>query len=397
MIPPEQLVAALERLDPRDLEVLDLSLRRRVPDDALANVMGWDAPEVARRRAAAVEHLSDDLGVQSGQDLGHVLKALLEPDTWTAVDESRWPAAQTTKSAEGAPAEPEQEARDEVSGEEAPATPAEEETPAPPEPRRRRRWQVVAIAAVSLLGLAGAGAAGAMLLGRASSDKSASQVVTRRFVPQEGGPLAAPFPSSPDVAFQYLTVHVRTRTDLFDAPDGKPKIQLQPKTEWGSPRILSVVQRRAGWLAVLAPELQNGEVGWMREGQGELGSVTWSLEANLSQRELVVQRDGRTVKRFRVAIGRKENPTPEGRFAVTDKLKVSDGGPPYGCCVLALSGHQTRLPRDWPGGDRLAVHSTDDVGGIGKPVSLGCMRLRSSEARWLIQTIPLGTPLTIRT
>ena len=157
-----------------------------------------------------------------------------------------------------------------------------------------------------------------------------------------------------------------------------------------------MVRQRGDWLAVLAPELKNGDVGWIRTGQGQLRSVAWSMEADLSRRVLVVKKDGHRVKRLRIAIGRKGNPTPQGRFAVTDKLRTSDGGPPYGCCVLALTGHQTHLPRDWPGGDRLAVHATHDTSGIGHPVSLGCMRVESASARWLIQTIPLGSPLTIR-
>jgi hypothetical protein len=35
---PEQLAAALDRLDPRDRELLTLSLGRRVPDESLARV-----------------------------------------------------------------------------------------------------------------------------------------------------------------------------------------------------------------------------------------------------------------------------------------------------------------------------------------------------------------------
>ena len=58
--------------------------------------------------------------------------------------------------------------------------------------------------------------------------------------------------------------------------------------------------------------------------------------------------------------------------------------------MLALTGHQTDLPEDWPGGDRLAVHATADLDSIGKAVSLGCMRVRSEEARWLISKMPLG-------
>jgi lipoprotein-anchoring transpeptidase ErfK/SrfK len=64
--------------------------------------------------------------------------------------------------------------------------------------------------------------------------------------------------------------------------------------------------------------------------------------------------------------------------------------------VLALTGHQTRLPASWPGGDRLAVHATRELSTIGKAASLGCMRVTSAQARWLIRTIPLGAPLFVR-
>jgi lipoprotein-anchoring transpeptidase ErfK/SrfK len=101
------------------------------------------------------------------------------------------------------------------------------------------------------------------------------------------------------------------------------------------------------------------------------------------------------VRSFSIAIGNPNNPTPKGRFSVTDKLKVTDSSSPYGCCVLALSGHQVDLPPDWPGGDRLAVHATHDLSSIGKPVSLGCMRTQSEQARWLINNIPLGSPLFV--
>ncbi|HEY1275668.1 MAG TPA: hypothetical protein VGF25_12180, partial [Thermoleophilaceae bacterium] len=82
LIRAEQLAAALERLDPRDRELLELSLHRRVPDEALGSYYACAPAEVARRRAAAIERLADDLSVQRGGDLGAVLRALLEPATW---------------------------------------------------------------------------------------------------------------------------------------------------------------------------------------------------------------------------------------------------------------------------------------------------------------------------
>src|SRR5919202_5439441 len=86
MIDHEQLAGALQRLDPPELEVLHLSLHRRVPDASLGEVLGCDAHTVARRRAAAIDRLAEDLDVQRGEDLGHMLKALLEDETWEAVE-----------------------------------------------------------------------------------------------------------------------------------------------------------------------------------------------------------------------------------------------------------------------------------------------------------------------
>ena len=86
VIEPEQLSGALERLDPRERELLALSLRRRVPDEALARVYDVDAHEVARRRAGAIERLADELGAQRGEDLGVVLQALLDEGTWSAAE-----------------------------------------------------------------------------------------------------------------------------------------------------------------------------------------------------------------------------------------------------------------------------------------------------------------------
>ena len=83
MIAPKQLAEALDRLDPRDRELLSLSLRRRVPDEALAEVFGVENAEIARRRARAIERLADEMDLQRGEELGAVLKALLEPDTWS--------------------------------------------------------------------------------------------------------------------------------------------------------------------------------------------------------------------------------------------------------------------------------------------------------------------------
>jgi hypothetical protein len=190
--------------------------------------------------------------------------------------------------------------------------------------------------------------------------------------------------------------YVSRAVTLRRAPGGPARLRIAARTQWQSPRILGVVRRRAGWLAVQAPELGNGEVGWLPAGEARLSCVRWSLHADLSRQLLVVRNNGRVVRRLSVAVGAASNPTPRGRFSVTDKLRVTVPGSPYGCCVLALTGHQQRLPAGWPGGDRLAVHATNNLSSIGQPASLGCLRAHPALARWLIETIPLGAPIFIR-
>jgi hypothetical protein len=235
-------------------------------------------------------------------------------------------------------------------------------------------------------------------LGGGDSDgaSGAGESGTRNFVPAKGGPLATPFASDPQTTACYSTAYLRDATVLYREPGGEPRLRITRRTEWGSPRVLGVVGQRGDWLGVQAAELRNGEVAWIPRERARVDCVEWSLQADLSERELYVRREGRTVRTMRVAIGSNDHPTPTGRFSVTDKLNVTDPDSPYGCCVLALTGHQTNLPADWPGGDRLAVHATADLESIGNPVSLGCMRVRSAEARWLIGMIPLGAPVFIR-
>ena len=423
VIEPEQLAGALARLDPRERELLALSLRRRVPDESLARVYDVDSQEVARRRAGAIERLADELGAQRGEDLGAVLQALLDEGTWSAAElegeaapESAAPEA--VEEATPAPAvlrevEPEPESSN---GHPA-AVPVESEPvlemlaaregvrgpdakPGRQAPRGRRRVPYLLILGSFVAAVIGGAAAwvGASEWGDEGGTASlrGSDDGTKHFVPQLGGPLEAPFPSEPQSISCYSTAFVNRPTTLYREPGGRVRIRLSAKTEWGSDRVLGVVLRRGDWIAVQAPELGNSELAWMPANRARLDCVTWSVHADLSRRMLSVRRDGQVVRRFRIAIGRRGNPTPRGRFSVTDKLRVTDSGSPYGCCVLAVTGHQTRLPASWPGGDRLAIHATKELSSIGKPASLGCLRITSVQARWLIKTIPLGAPLFVR-
>lgn len=405
MIDREQISEALAGLSPQDREILDYSLRRRVPDEDLATIFASSASDVARRRAAAIELLSGQLGVQRGADLGHLLKALLEPETWAAVAgaSAGGPVAPVADAArpQGASGGHRPLGAIDNPGGQAPAPPAAEPLQAAPEPdappagRRKAGRRLLVGVAAAIAVLVPAGVVAALTTRDAGNRPSNDASGVGTFKPL-GAQVAEPFPSDPQSAGQYPTVRVVRKTALYAAPDGKVRLRISPKTEWDSPRILSVVERRGRWLAVLVPQLKNGERAWVRDDKvGELGAVTWSMTADLSKRRILVRHGGKVVRRVRIGVGRSDHSTPVGRYAVTDKLRVTDPGSPYGCCVLALTGHQTRLPPGWPGGDRLAVHATQDLSGLGHAVSLGCMRTDPRDTRWMLQRIPLGTPVIV--
>jgi lipoprotein-anchoring transpeptidase ErfK/SrfK len=127
-----------------------------------------------------------------------------------------------------------------------------------------------------------------------------------------------------------------------------------------------------------------------------VGSVDVSIHIDRSRRRLTVRRAGRVVRRLPIAVGRPGTPTPLGRFAVTDRLHTGRDDSPYGCCALALTGHQTKLLPGWPGGDRLAIHATPQPETIGTAASLGCMRASERDLRALFKTVPPGAPVFIR-
>jgi hypothetical protein len=189
------------------------------------------------------------------------------------------------------------------------------------------------------------------------------------------------------------------RIELRDAPDGAVIKELGAKTEFNSPRTFYVAERPAdapGWLGVPSAELPNGELGWIHEDPGRLQiyETSYSIDADLSAGELSLHWGKRTLVRFPVTVGRPGSETPAGTFSVTDGLAGAHNPAYYGCCVLALSGHQPNLPEGWIGGDRIAIHGTDRA--IGGASSSGCLRASDPDMVSLFALVPLGTPVFIR-
>ena len=202
---------------------------------------------------------------------------------------------------------------------------------------------------------------------------------------------AAP-PNGPAAALAARPLHGSVA--LRARPDGPRLVRVGPRGPLGGPLVFGVVGVRGRWLEVTAEALPNGHHGWVEFGRDvSVQPVAWALRASLSGRELDVLRDGRLVRRIPVGIGAPGSPTPTGRFAVAEKVS-GPFAPAYGCCILALTARQPHLPPGW--NRRITYYVAIHAGsGQGSAVSAGCLHVTDADVRYLMRTLPLGTPVQI--
>ena len=109
--------------------------------------------------------------------------------------------------------------------------------------------------------------------------------------------------------------------------------------------------------------MPNSRAGWIPADARRAAARALPLDVDLSARRLVVRREGRVVRRVRVAIGRPgtrdaDGPLRRHRHAARSATAAAR----YGCCALALTGRQPNVPQGWSGGDRIAIHGTTNEG-----------------------------------
>lgn len=192
-----------------------------------------------------------------------------------------------------------------------------------------------------------------------------------------------------------FSLRVDRPLDVRDRPGGRVVGRVASRTRFGTPTALAVVGRRGNWLAVLSDVTPNDRPGWVPTRGAVLVRQPYVIRIDRSARRLAVLRSGAEVRAFDVAVGAPGTVTPLGRAGVTDTLVFSSGAGPYGCCAAALTARQTNLPATWTGGAQIAIHGTADESIIGRAVSLGCIRARNADMRWIIRNVPAGALVTI--
>jgi lipoprotein-anchoring transpeptidase ErfK/SrfK len=268
-----------------------------------------------------------------------------------------------------------------------------------PELKRRRAPVLAAVAALLALVLTLAGCGGDRPAAPAPLEPAAGPeapaTTTTAAPPRAGEVRLGDAPAYVALAVKDVTVRSR--------PSGGEIVAVFPqRLPWGSPTpfLISEARRtRAGdtWLKVLLPRRPNGSSGWVMREQVRIRPVTQEVVVDLSSRTGSLLRDRRKVRSFRVGIGTAGTPTPTGRFYVTVKLRPPQiSAAAYGAWALGLSGYSEVHQTFGTGDGQIALHGTYKPWQLGQPVSNGCVRMDNETITLLAETLPLGTPVTIR-
>lgn len=152
---------------------------------------------------------------------------------------------------------------------------------------------------------------------------------------------------------------------------------------------------RVTWLHVALPIRPNGATGWVRAANVVRTQVHTRITVDLSERRVLLYRDGRLILTAPAAIGSRATPTPLGRYYVNQRLIPSDPSGPYGPGAVGISAFSPVLT-GWTQGGPIAIHGTNEPWSIGRAVSNGCIRIPNAALRKLFPLAVEGTPVLVR-
>lgn len=111
---------------------------------------------------------------------------------------------------------------------------------------------------------------------------------------------------------------------------------------------------------------------------------SYSILIQIDEKKLYLLQDGKLVKKYTVATGKRGDPSPIGDWVIVNKY-VKEG--------KAFGARWLGLNVSW---GIYGIHGTNDEGTIGGSVSHGCIRMHNRDIKELFNLVPVGTPVAIR-
>ncbi|KSU77371.1 L,D-transpeptidase catalytic domain [Fictibacillus enclensis] len=109
--------------------------------------------------------------------------------------------------------------------------------------------------------------------------------------------------------------------------------------------------------------------------------MAYQIFISVGKKRMTVTRNGRTIRRYPIAVGKMLTPTPVGTYTIINK-QPNPGGP-FGVMWMGLSA------------PHYGIHGTNDPSSIGKNVSKGCIRMFNKDVLELSRMVPVGTRVYI--
>jgi lipoprotein-anchoring transpeptidase ErfK/SrfK len=150
--------------------------------------------------------------------------------------------------------------------------------------------------------------------------------------------------------------------------------------------ILKSTTRLAAVLAIAAFEARGQESG----RPTELGDRR-RIVVSLADRKLVLFEGERVLRVYDVAVGKRSTPSPQGKFAIINRVPNPTYYGPAG--VVVAPGKNNPLGSRWMGlsAKGYGIHGTNVPTSIGKAASHGCIRMRQHDLEELFGLVTVGT------
>jgi hypothetical protein len=238
----------------------------------------------------------------------------------------------------------------------------------------------------------------ALLAGCGGSGRPASAPVSSPSPTLAAPGSAAPLPGHSVLArpgFSVVAQATHGYVRLYRRPGSGPLLRIQRSPDPRFPLILLVRRSLPGWLQVRLPVRPNESIAWIHAAEVTVQYNAYHVDVSLRRHRLVLWRGDRVLDRQKIGVGRVVTPTPPGVYFIIEQFRLSDPGGPFGPYALGLSAYSNVLQSFGSGPGQIAIHGTNDPGGIGSNVSHGCIHVSNPEIARLAHLLPLGTPVRI--
>jgi len=119
------------------------------------------------------------------------------------------------------------------------------------------------------------------------------------------------------------------------------------------------------------------------------------IVVSINERKLVLFEGDRALRIYEVAVGKPSTPTPQGKFAIINRVP----NPTYFARTGAVApGANNPLGSRWMGlsAQGYGIHGTNAPSSIGKAASHGCVRMRKQDLEELFEMVTVGTTVELQ-